>query len=106
MRSRQGNPLATMLIISAVDVLLCAFTATVTLFFIGAGASQHNKHMPGWGGVLVYTSTTPGVVLESDFPNVRVANTAMVRLTATPTDSNPATFRVRSAVAGRLSVDI
>lgn len=34
--------LATILILSAIDVLLCSFTAALTLFFIGAGADAAN----------------------------------------------------------------
>ncbi len=35
--------LATVLILSAIDVLLCSFTASLTLFFIGAGADAANS---------------------------------------------------------------
>ena len=35
--------LATILILSAIDVLLCSFTASLTLFFIGAGADAANS---------------------------------------------------------------
>lgn len=47
--------LATILILSAIDVLLCGFTAALTLFFIGAGADAANARLLEEGAVVADT---------------------------------------------------
>lgn len=59
------NPLGVMLIISAIDVLLCAFTAGLTLFFLGSAASATKSEQglsPGLIGMAVVVHNTPGLV--------------------------------------------
>jgi hypothetical protein len=46
----------TMLLISAIDVLLCAFTAGLTLFFFGSnyyGFAQNAEKGTGWSGAMI-----------------------------------------------------
>ena len=103
----RANPLAVMLIISAIDVLLCAFTATITLFFLGGGqATSNTNDEVGWAGVLVLTETTPNVALSTEFPNEVVSPSAVFRLDAIPTELRPARFQLGGAASGPLVIDV
>src|SRR5579872_2508960 len=66
-RPRRGNPLATMLIISAIDVLLCTFTAGLTLFFFGSGVRgglNAGARPGGWPGTLIKINNQEGSALQ------------------------------------------
>jgi hypothetical protein len=89
------NPLSTMLIISAIDVLLCAFTATVTLFFLGGNiAKPHHDVGIGWSGTLVVLSSPDGIQFDAP-ANAEILQPGLAfRLKVVPTANNPARFRV------------
>jgi hypothetical protein len=56
-----------MLIISAIDVLLCTFTAGLTLFFMGSGAhagASAGKVPGGWPGTLIKINNHEGSELQ------------------------------------------
>jgi hypothetical protein len=98
---QRGNPLATMLIISAVDVLLCAFTATLALFFLGGGSSSSgDANNIGWAGTLVVISS-PEKIQFATPPNSETIQAGLAfRLRSSPSRTNPTRFRViGSAVA-------
>jgi len=98
---QRGNPLATMLIISAIDVLLCAFTATLALFFLGGGSSTSgDANKIGWAGTLVVISSQEKVQFATP-PNSETIQAGLAfRLRSSPSRTNPTRFRViGSAVA-------
>lgn len=89
------NPLSTMLIISAIDVLLCAFTATVTLFFLGGSIEKppHDEGI-GWSGTLIVLSSPDGIQFDTE-ANAEILQPGLAfRLKSLPTANNPARFRV------------
>jgi hypothetical protein len=105
--SKRGNPLAVMLLISAIDVLLCAFTATITLFFLGGGhATGATNDEIGWAGLLVIAQSDQSLQLTTDFPNEALEPSRAFRLDSLPTVLRPARFRLVQAIAADVALDV
>jgi hypothetical protein len=106
---KQGNPLATMLIISAIDVLLCAFTATVTLFFLGGGTMPGKDDQEnGWDGALVVIRGKGQETLRfsSDVPAEVIRPGSVFLLQSTPSRDHPARFRLDGTAPGPFDIDV
>jgi len=97
-----------MLIVSAIDVLLCAFTATITLLFLGGGAaSAKTTQLPGWRGVIVLTipaESNRGV--EPDVtPDSRGAS-GSYRFFVEPTPASPVIFSATDKTLEPIAIDV
>ncbi len=96
-RRKKGNPLATMLIISAIDVLLCSFTAGLTLFFFGSGGQVDAGQGEGWAGTLLVISNhhdshlkyLRGCSGEPERLSASDSKVIALRLTCFPTADSP-----------------
>jgi hypothetical protein len=101
------NPLSTMLIISAIDVLLCAFTATVTLFFLGGSMPQPPRDEGiGWSGTLVVLSSSDGIQFVAPAGAEILQPGLAFRLKTVPSMINPARFRVANGVSAISQVNV
>jgi hypothetical protein len=82
-----------MLIISAIDVLLCAFTATITLFFLGGMLASQEREGAGWPGVYGFTHLSESDLhMSTEFPHDNIDGEVGIRLNESPDTGSPARF--------------